>query len=244
VSGTPLCACQIYSGHPCHESNHVYIRNNCGYNGSFHWDTCACGKASVELENHNFNYNFVLLDDNHIKTCLDCGYSAIEDHNFNTLSSIYSPTEDAHYAECACGRYGWTDHYAYSYAKNNISLHHVYCECGQLIGSAPHVLPAGAAKIKFCIHCNQRVNTEDIVIRPYDAPEEIRYITDAGSYVGPDGNIYLVESDMALYLAGELDVYALAQDALGVVTEYFSNPADAPQGASAFILCLNIKYFC
>jgi hypothetical protein len=149
--------------------------------------------------------------DNHSKTCLGCGYSAIEDHNFNTLSSIYSPTEDAHYAECACGRYGWTDHYAYSYAKNNISLHHVYCECGQLIGSAPHVLPVGAAKIKFCIHCNQRVNTEDIVIRPYDAPEEIRYITDAGSYVGPDGNIYLVESDMALYLAGELDVYALVE---------------------------------
>ena len=79
------------------------------------------------------------------------------------------------------------------------------------MGLAPHVLPAGAAKIKFCIHCNQRVNTEDIVIRPYDAPEEIRYITDAGSYVGPDGNIYLVESDMALYLAGELDVYALVE---------------------------------
>jgi hypothetical protein len=29
--------------------------------------------------------------------------------------------------------------------------------------------------------------------------------------VGPDGNIYLVESDMALYLAGELDVYALVE---------------------------------
>ena len=33
-----------------------------------------------------------------------------------------------------------------------------------------------------------------------------------------DGFVELVESDMELYLAGELDVYALAQNALGTVT--------------------------
>ena len=48
---------------------------------------------------------------------------------------------------------------------------------------------------------------------------QIVYITDAGSYVDSDGIIYLVESDMELYLAGELDVYALAQNAGGLVTE-------------------------
>ena len=43
----------------------------------------------------------------------------------------------------------------------------------------------------------------------------ITYITDAGSYVDADGVIYLVDSDMELYLAGELDVYALAENAKG-----------------------------
>ena len=33
-----------------------------------------------------------------------------------------------------------------------------------------------------------------------------------------DGVIYLVDSDMELYLAGQLDVYALAQN-IGAVTE-------------------------
>ena len=44
-------------------------------------------------------------------------------------------------------------------------------------------------------------------------------ITEAGSYVDSDGIIYLVESDMALYLAGELDVYALARSAGDLVTQ-------------------------
>ena len=47
----------------------------------------------------------------------------------------------------------------------------------------------------------------------------ITYITDAGSYVDGNGIIYLVESDMALYLAGELDVYALVDALDNLVTE-------------------------
>ena len=46
----------------------------------------------------------------------------------------------------------------------------------------------------------------------------ITYITEAGSYVDANGVIYLVDSDMELYLAGQLDVYALAQN-IGAVTE-------------------------
>ena len=42
----------------------------------------------------------------------------------------------------------------------------------------------------------------------------VRYITNAGSYVDSNGIIYLVESDMLLLLAGELDVYALAESNL------------------------------
>ena len=42
----------------------------------------------------------------------------------------------------------------------------------------------------------------------------IRYITEAGSYVDSNGVVYLVDSDMELYLAGELDVYALVSNNL------------------------------
>ena len=51
-----------------------------------------------------------------------------------------------------------------------------------------------------------------------NSESSITYITDAGSYVDTDGVIYLVDSDMELYLAGQLDVYALAQN-IGAVTE-------------------------
>ena len=47
----------------------------------------------------------------------------------------------------------------------------------------------------------------------------ITYITEAGSYVDADGVIYLTDSDMELYLAGQLDVYALADAVNGLVKE-------------------------
>ena len=42
----------------------------------------------------------------------------------------------------------------------------------------------------------------------------IKHITEAGSYVDSDGVVYLVDSDMELYLVGELDVYALVSNNL------------------------------
>ena len=82
-------------------------------------------------------------------------------------------------------------------------------------------MPAeGNGIFKLCIHCGQRINTkEDITIQPLDKALEKYFITEAGSYVDSDGIIYLVESDMALYLAGELDVYALAQNVGDLVTQ-------------------------
>ena len=89
------------------------------------------------------------------------------------------------------------------------------------MGTDPHVLPAGTATIKFCIHCGQKVTNNSgigVMPNPQNVPS-IRYITDAGSYVDAVGNIYLVDSDMELYLACELDIDALIDALNNVVTQ-------------------------
>jgi hypothetical protein len=177
-----------------------------------------------------------------------------QDVNVN-ISHVHDYTETVitdsyHGTACFCGQVGETEeHYYHHYARNDTLKHHVYCECGYYIGTSFHVVSAqGVGLFKICIHCGEKLKMNEVIVPVpgggIQSTNQITYITEDGSYVDKDGIIYLVETDMELYLAGELDVYALAQDALGVVTEYFSNPADAPQGASAFILCLNIKYFC
>ena len=84
-------------------------------------------------------------------------------------------------------------------------------------------MPIGNEIFKLCIHCGERINAKEqftpVPGGMNSTTPSIRYITEAGSYVDSDGIIYLVESDMALYLAGELDVYALAQNAGDLVTQ-------------------------
>ena len=133
-------------------------------------------------------------------------------------------TDSYHGTACSCGQIGETEeHYYYSYARNDKFTHFVNCECGYYIGRSFHVVRAGNALIKFCIHCGEKLKmSEDIVPVPgsdMQSTSRITYITEGGSYVDKDGIIYLVESDMALYLAGELDVYTLAQSALGAVIQ-------------------------
>ena len=145
-------------------------------------------------------------------------YSELKNHLYNNVSSL-SPTADGHRRVCNCGvlSTGYSSHYAHSYGRCDKTVHYVYCECGYQIGTNFHVVPAGNAMIKLCIHCGERLNMgSDIVPMPtINSTGGITYITDAGSYVDADGVIYLVDSDMELYLAGQLDVYALAESAKG-----------------------------
>ena len=117
----------------------------------------------------------------------------------------------------------YEEHYNHHYARNDTLTHYVYCECGRYMRTSYHVVPAGNAFFKICVHCGERLNMGEVLLPvpgPYSqSTSQITFITDAGSYVDSDGIIYLVESDMALYLAGELDVYALARSAGGLVTQ-------------------------
>ena len=98
-----------------------------------------------------------------------------------------------------------------------------FCECGYYIGQNAHIVAISGIGNKICIHCGERI-TNSGTITPVpgwsmNSESGITYITEAGSYVDADGVIYLTDSDMELYLAGQLDVYALADAVNGLVKE-------------------------
>lgn len=220
VTGEYLCSCEIYGySHPGH-ANHNYISSS--FDGFYHWLECKCGDRN-QISNHNLTYlNGDLNGQTHYESCNDCLYFSDVQHNYNILSN---PTENGHCTACACGQVGEIEeHYYYSYARNDTLKHHVYCECGHYIGTSFHVVSAqGVGLFKICIHCGEKLKMNEVIVPVpgggIQSTNQITYITEDGSYVDGNGIIYLVESDMALYLAGELDVYALAENVFGAVKQ-------------------------
>ena len=214
ITGNTLCACQIYSNHPAHENNHIYVDD---YDSENHFESCHCGDAVRNVTPHNLTY-FYYSSSKHRESCSDCYYMQVIDHSYSNVSSS-SVTANGHQRVCNCGAISpsYYEHSIHSYGRCDKTVHYIYCECGYQIGTRFHVVPAGNAMIKFCIDCGQRLDmSSDIVPMPtINSTGGITYITDAGSYVDADGVIYLVDSDMELYLAGQLDVYALAENAKG-----------------------------
>ena len=180
------------------------------------WKSNSYSKSDIHY--HSYTDHCEEYSSTQHKAYCICGEYKAYDHNY-TESII---TDTSHRLACLCGYIGESEnHYTHSYAKNTASNHYVLCECGYILGTGAHVLPAGTATIKFCIHCGQKVTNNSgigVMPNPQNVPS-IRYITDAGSYVDAVGNIYLVDSDMELYLAGELDIDALIDALNNVVTQ-------------------------
>ena len=155
------------------------------------------------------------------KAYCECGEYITQDHNY-----FYTDITDTHHtATCVCGLTEEPEeHYYHHYARNDTLKHHVYCECGYYIGTSFHVVSAqGVGLFKICIHCGEKLKMNEVIVPVpgggIQSTNQTTYITDAGSYVDGNGIIYLVDSDMELYLAGELDVYALAENAFGAVKQ-------------------------
>lgn len=219
------CACQIYSSHPYHNNNHISISGNLDYDEAYHWTNgCHCGNPGPDsvVTPHNFNYVVTPGSTTHHAECDTCDYSDFEDHNYNQLISV---SDTHHTVSCVCGlNEGTEEHYNHHYARNDKFKHHVYCECGHYIGTSFHVVSAqGVGLFKICIHCGEKLKMNEVIVPVpgggIQSTNQITYITEDGSYVDGNGIIYLVESDMALYLAGELDVYALAENVFGEVKQ-------------------------
>ena len=211
---------QYYCGQDCgittYEGNNGKEHNTTinYFSSTSHKCECHCGVINT-IYQHDLSYSYY-TPTQHYKSCSDCLYSGPENHSYSTVSSS-SPTEDGHKLACVCGVLSsdYEEHYSYQYERFNENKHYVYCECGYSWTSR-HIVSTEGIGFKICIHCGERIDSS-IVITPIPGSDiqsasGITYITDAGSYVDADGVIYLVESDMKLYLAGELDVYALADD--------------------------------
>lgn len=200
-----VCACNLYyESHPSHTHFHYD-----SYDSVSHFGECICGNV-IESAPHNLRYSGVGAT-NHVEKCVGCNYNAVVDHSY----TAFVIDTNGHRGICACGQISEIEeHYNHHYARNNTLTHYVYCECGRYMGTSYHVVPAtGNAFFKLCIHCGEMVNMGEVTLPGIRLGSQITFeITEAGSYVDSDGIIYLVESDMALYLAGELDIYSLVNN--------------------------------
>ena len=145
ITGEELCACQIYSRHPNHNSNHLYKN---GADSDSHFLECHCG-ARTNVEAHNLTYIYY-SSTQHYEICNECTYARTMNHEYTTPCS---PTATGHSLMCACGETTTESHYDHRYTSANSSYHKIYCKCGYLIGSEAHqMVSTGLGGI--CTHCD------------------------------------------------------------------------------------------
>ncbi len=153
-----MCSCEIYSTHPEHENNHVYV---------YHSDTeraykvCHCGDE-IELCIHTLSCTN--NGDHHTALCTKCLEIMNVDHKHDIPTSL-SMTE--HGFKCICGHQGTETepHSGSVYSSKNNFKHDVYCSCGHLIGSGAHTMVT-QGRYSTCTLCGVRVDTfTDITIK-------------------------------------------------------------------------------
>ncbi|MBR3876053.1 MAG: hypothetical protein IKJ25_04670 [Clostridia bacterium] len=207
-AGEYICACQIYSTHSAHDTNHMSIDSNDGcYNSTHHWNNaCHCGDPgpASTVNPHNLSYTYIEIPSTiHFEDCADCGYARYAEHTYNQLVKV---SDAYHISTCACGATSSATeaHYAYRYEPFNNSLHTVYCECGKE-WTEPHVVSSGAytsgKKYAPCLACGSLV-TIGMTLHPTTSALPR---TENGSFILPDGIIVLVDEDIEAYFAGTLE---------------------------------------
>ena len=164
------CACEIYSTHPNHNSNHIYVDGNEYYNDSYHWGACHCGVYDTP-EEHSFSY--INLSSNHEANCTECGYSYIEGHEYTIKR--YKDMNN-HELMCACyqGSGIIEGHYAYEYIYSTKFAHRIVCECGFAMGMATHTMVTDGPTQSHCAECGAVFNTgSDIIIKRKEEDQEM-----------------------------------------------------------------------
>ena len=146
VNTKTYCACEIYSTHKNHNSNHIYNIN--GLDSDTHFLRCHCG-AKTNIEAHSLSYSYY-TPTQHYKSCDNCAYMGAENHNFTIQSS---GSASGHQLVCVCGETRTQAHYSHRYEIFNNSLHTVYCECGYMLGRESHQMVSTGLGGK-CTHCD------------------------------------------------------------------------------------------
>ena len=138
---------------------------------------------------HNHEYTYTSYDSStHTRIC-ECLATIVESHQITT--SPYN--NDFHLDACACG-----------YQR-----------------TLPHVVASTPAKMAPCLVCGATITIGSGTIMPWgnnDGSVEtnaldngIRYVTENGSYILPNGVIVLVSEDIEAYFNGELIFYDLKE---------------------------------
>ena len=94
--------------------------------------------------------------------------------------------------------------HSYTYEHYSSTHHKSTCNCGEVTYQAHAVSSSGTNRYKPCIQCGYLVDTQnDIgIIGP---TANVKYKTNAGSYILPNGIIVLVNEDIEAYLNGTLE---------------------------------------
>ena len=94
--------------------------------------------------------------------------------------------------------------HSYTYYQHNSTSHKAICECGNESIQAHAVSAGGTSRFKPCLLCGYIVDTGTTpgIIGPMSS---IKYKTNAGSYILPNGIIVLVDEDIEAYLNGTLE---------------------------------------
>lgn len=125
----------------------------------------------------------------------------------------------SHRRRCGCGDTVVESHQI-TYEPYNNKLHLDVCACGYQ-KTSPHVVASTPAQMAPCLVCGAMVTIGSGTIMPWgnnDGSVEtnaldngIRYVTENGSYILPNGVIVLVSEDIEAYFNGELIFYDLKE---------------------------------
>lgn len=157
-----LCACQIYNKHPFHNEHHTYFVKN---NSKKQYEECVCGDMNI-LHYHSYTEYEYINRTIHIERCELC------DYNYKTIHEYYlEPTSSTEHKQiCKCGKTGATnDHIASRYVNKTKFMHNITCECGYIMGTAPHSVVTDNNRYSHCVDCGAVFdNFFDVTIKKYD----------------------------------------------------------------------------
>lgn len=124
--------------------------------------------------------------------------NALKALNLTHDYSYTSKSNSSHLASCINCDYSISETHNFSYIWLNGSSHRATCTDCSYRTTKPHAALSGTST---CVVCGGRVDVG--FVGTYSLRNRI-YITTAGSYILPNGNIILVEEDLEDYLNGTL----------------------------------------
>lgn len=156
----------------------------------------SSGNININISAHSHTYTmYEQASFGHLATCY-CGYTT-------TLSHVY----DDHYC-IHCNAYTTTHDYHEPYTWVDYNQHLATCGCGATAKQG-HAVSSNAfswgKRYATCLFCGGLAERGFVQLNALSA--EVKYVTNNGSYILPNGVIVLVDEDIELYLNCTLEFH-------------------------------------